>query len=105
MLTTVLLAAVLSFFAIRLSAQTGRLFNSENHLSSSLVSDVYQDSHGYIWVATHNGLNRLDGYQIKNYHRGDGSGMSADYINNVCQDQKGNLFVATNKGVDFFSVW
>jgi len=31
-------------------------------LSNTYVSDIMKDSKGFIWVATHNGLNKFNGY-------------------------------------------
>jgi len=36
-------------------------------LADNFVRDVARDSHGYIWIATINGLSRYNGYQIYNY--------------------------------------
>ena len=36
-------------------------------LSSNLVTDVYQDHRGLIWISTRDGLNCYDGHQIKTY--------------------------------------
>lgn len=39
-----------------------RVFDTKAGLSQSSVLDVVQDSLGYIWLATQDGLNRFDGY-------------------------------------------
>ena len=36
-------------------------------LPYSFVSDIFKDSEGYVWVATHSGIGRYDGYQFLNY--------------------------------------
>ena len=46
-------------------AQSGKLFNTDNQLSSNLATQVFQDKSGFIWIATRNGLNTYDGYHIK----------------------------------------
>ena len=43
----------------------------ENGLSHSSVTCIAQDSIGFIWVGTKNGLNRFDGHDFKVYQRGD----------------------------------
>ena len=41
----------------------------ENGLSQSTVMDIVQDSQGFLWFATENGLDRYDGYEIVSYNR------------------------------------
>lgn len=38
-------------------------------LSNNSVKAIYQDSLGFIWMGTKNGLNRFDGYESKTYYR------------------------------------
>ena len=39
-------------------------------LSQSTVNAMLQDSQGYLWLATENGLDRYDGDSIREYRRG-----------------------------------
>lgn len=39
----------------------------EDGLSQALVEYIYQDSFGYIWIGTNDGLNRYNGNDIKVY--------------------------------------
>ncbi|WP_373846720.1 two-component regulator propeller domain-containing protein, partial [Bacteroides heparinolyticus] len=48
-------------------AQTGKFYSTENGLSSSLINQLFQDSKGFIWVATEYGLNRFDGLNFFTY--------------------------------------
>ena len=42
-----------------------RVISLEQGLSQSVVFDVTQDSSGFMWIATQDGLNRFDGYNFK----------------------------------------
>lgn len=42
-------------------------YTTEDGLSQNIVQSIVQDSEGYIWLATHNGLEMFDGYTFKNY--------------------------------------
>ena len=62
---SILLILILSVFSILPSwGQSGKLFNTDNQLSSNLATQVFQDKSGFIWIATRNGLNTYDGYHI-----------------------------------------
>ncbi|MGI9232359.1 MAG: two-component regulator propeller domain-containing protein [Woeseiaceae bacterium] len=72
----------------------------EHGLSQATVMDIHQDSQGYIWLATENGLNRWDGYGVKLYsrERGNPNGLGNDYIWAIDEDAEGNLWFATEGG-------
>lgn len=44
-----------------------KVYDFEDGLSHRIVSKILQDSTGFIWIATINGLNRFDGYEFVNY--------------------------------------
>jgi signal transduction histidine kinase/ligand-binding sensor domain-containing protein/CheY-like chemotaxis protein len=69
-------------------------------LSQSTVMSILQDKEGYLWLATESGLNRYDGYTIREYRRGRGSehGLASDYIWKIAQDATGDLWLATVGG-------
>lgn len=59
-----LLMFIFCLTAQNMMAQRGKFFNSDNQLSSNLATQVFQDSNGFIWIATRNGLNIYDGYNF-----------------------------------------
>lgn len=42
-------------------------FSAYNGLAQRSVTNILQDSKGFIWFSTWNGLNKFDGYTFKNY--------------------------------------
>ena len=65
-------------------------------LAHSRIMQIFQDSKGFLWLATGEGLSRFDGYGFTNYGRRDGLG--SDYINDVIADRNGHLWAANNGG-------
>src|ERR1700722_4311942 len=68
-----------------LAAQTpnvSRIITVRNGLPQSYVSGILQDSNGFLWVATLNGLGRYDGRGFTNYRHtsADTSGLSGNII-------------------------
>jgi ligand-binding sensor domain-containing protein/signal transduction histidine kinase len=74
----------------------------EKGLSQSVVNCVFQDSRGYIWVGTQNGLNRFDGYhfEIFSYNPADSNSLSNNWIYSIDEDRNGNLWVGTKGGLN-----
>jgi diguanylate cyclase (GGDEF)-like protein len=73
----------------------------EEGLSQATVQDVLQDSRGYIWLATEEGLNRYDGLSFKVYKRdpGDAGSLPSSFVWDVEEDGGANLWVATAAGL------
>ena len=69
-------------------------------LSMSTISSILQDSQGYIWLATESGLNRYDGYTVRQFRRerGNQHGLASDYIWSIAEDAHGDLWLATDGG-------
>jgi ligand-binding sensor domain-containing protein len=73
----------------------------EDGLSQSTIFDIMQDSKGFIWFATNNGLNRYDGYNFKVYSSSvfDSSSISDNGITALHKDIDGIMWVGTKQGV------
>ena len=74
----------------------------EGHgLSESTVYDVFQDSRGYIWISTDNGLNKYDGYSMKSYQymHNDQNSISEGAPRTIFEDMDGNIWISTNQGL------
>ncbi len=69
-------------------------------LSQSTVMSILQDSQGYLWLATESGLDRYDGYSIREYRRqrGNESALASDYVWAVAEDAEHDLWLATVGG-------
>ena len=65
-------------------------------LPHSNVRFIFQDSRGYLWVGTGDGLGRFDGYSFTSYDTRDGLGHA--FINAITEDRQGRIWVATNGG-------
>ncbi|MDR3262564.1 MAG: response regulator [Tannerella sp.] len=72
----------------------------ENGLSQSNVKAIIQDSYGFMWFGTKNGLNRYDGTSVKILKCEDViSGKGNNNISAIYEDAERKLWVGTDKGV------
>jgi ligand-binding sensor domain-containing protein/signal transduction histidine kinase len=72
----------------------------EDGLSQSTVFDIMQDSEGFLWFATQDGLNRYDGYSFKIYYADEKKSncISDNTIHVIREDSHGNLWIGTAGG-------
>ena len=73
-------------------------------LSQSTVKAIYQDSKGFMWFGTKDGLNRFDGYDFKVFKNDPLNRFSLgnNYITDILEDRDGYLLIATRIGLDKF---
>jgi len=74
----------------------------DDGISQSEIKSIYQDSEGYLWFATQNGLNKFDGYNFENffYDPTNNQSLSNNWIFDLTEDSKGNLWLGTKEGLN-----
>ncbi|NDV80989.1 hybrid sensor histidine kinase/response regulator transcription factor [Bacteroides sp. 51] len=74
--------------------------DGENGLSASNVKAVLQDSYGFMWFGTKNGLNRYDGTSILQLNCKDlKTGTGNNNIAALFEDKEHKLWVGTDRGI------
>jgi len=72
----------------------------KNGLSNNEVLCFFQDSKGFMWIGTHDGLNKFDGYKFTAYKKSRQipNSMSDNIIRSINEDNDGILWIGTNRG-------
>ena len=73
----------------------------ENGLSQNTVRSICQDSLGYLWFGTQNGLNRYNGHamDIYEFDKTDSLSLSSNFITTLCAAKNGDVWIGTNHGL------
>jgi signal transduction histidine kinase/ligand-binding sensor domain-containing protein/DNA-binding response OmpR family regulator len=81
-------------------------YKRKDGLSNSSVFAIEQDSEGFMWFGTRDGINRFDGFQFKNFKStSTNSGMVSNDIRNVVYDSVTNsMFIGTLGGVSVLNL-
>ena len=66
-------------------------FTIEDGLSNNVVYATHQDSKGFLWIATHDGLNRYDGYEFKKFLHNpfDKKTLASNMVIDMAEDENG----------------
>lgn len=74
----------------------------EEGLSQLSVLNMFQDSEGYIWYGTRNGVTRYDGYEMKIYQHevNNPFSLTDNSIKCIAEDKDGNIWIGTANGLN-----
>ena len=71
-------------------------------LPSSKIYHMIQDSKGYMWFATENGVSRFDGYEFRNFTTKDG--LPTNSTLKLYEDYKGRIWFSSFTGeISYFN--
>lgn len=75
----------------------------DDGLSNRVVTTIFQDSEGFIWAGTNDGLNRLDGYRIKKfYYEPNSISLPNNVISQITGNQ--NIYISTESGIIQYNI-
>jgi len=99
----IILILLLIFGFLPLSGQDHFKFSHltfDDGLPDNFSECVLEDSEGFIWIGTNNGLCRYDGSEIIVYQNNpeDSTSISSNYIFELFEDSEGELWIGTNMG-------
>src|SRR5258706_16424608 len=83
------------------------LLQTKDGLSSNTVTSILQDSDGFIWIGTLNGINRFDGSSIKAYNWANKNYplYLSEGIRCMAEKGSGKFLVSTRNGMTWFSAY
>ncbi|MDR0575883.1 MAG: response regulator [Tannerella sp.] len=81
------------------------IMTSNDGLGNNVVRHIFQDSRGFLWMSTLNGLTRYDGHSFVTFRPGTGDEISLlrHHITRVTEDS--NNFLWINVSPDYFSCY
>jgi two-component sensor histidine kinase/ligand-binding sensor domain-containing protein len=73
---------------------------ADKGLSQSGVSSIFQDSQGFMWFGTQDGLNKYDGYDftVYKYNALDSHSLSDNFISSIYEDKSRIMWIGTDGG-------
>jgi ligand-binding sensor domain-containing protein len=78
-----------------------KTYTTADGLLRDTAQCIVQDSRGFLWFCTSDGLSRFDGYGFTNYTTDDG--LPHRVVNSFLETRAGVYWVATNEGLAGFN--
>jgi len=90
----------IAFLSAQIDFHGLRYINTQQGLSQGMVYDILQDSDGFLWIGTKDGLNRYDGYSFKVFTNDpyNLNSISNNSVRKIFEDSRGLLWIATESG-------
>lgn len=86
---------------VLLDGENSRIYNIESGFPDNFIREVYEDSHGIIWVGSKNAglikLNGLDDWEVLNIEKD----LTSNYIMSITENNKNQLVVGTISGINY----
>jgi ligand-binding sensor domain-containing protein len=104
---SILLTIVISysFGTTTISSIKFKHLSVKDGLSRSWVKCIHQDSHGFLWFGTEDGLNKYDGYNFSVYRHNSTykNSLNHNNITTIYEDSKGTLWIGTHVGLYIYN--
>lgn len=100
-LLVVLVFAGLSTIDLARCSPRFQRFSFDDGLSDLTINAIVQDSAGFLWIGTRNGLNRFDGVRFRIFLRDptDSTSLVNDDVKHLLVDSRGTLWIGTSQGL------
>ena len=71
----------------------------------TLISNVYQDKNGLLWLGHFQGITVWDLQTDSLYYWDKNNGLCDNIVQAIAEDDYGNIWITTSKGISLLSVW
>lgn len=101
----IILCAIFQLLCITLHAQ--RIFSTaytmDDGLAANRVYSILQDSCGFIWFGTDDGLSRFDGIRFKNYYLSKYiDATTSNSVKKILIDHRGRMWIGLDSGIAIY---
>lgn len=76
----------------------------ETGLSQSSISTIFEDTDGFLWLGTSNGIYRFDGTSMQVFEKSleGNTGLSYGHVESIYQDDEKLLYIGTDQGLGIY---
>lgn len=94
---------MLAFISLQAQNYNFKHLTSENGLPQSVVTDIYKDSRGFVWITTWNGVSRYDGINIRNNEEIAKGYLPVGQMGSIKEDKYGDIWIGSTQALVKYS--
>ena len=99
-----LVSSFCSLFAQEKQLEYSKHLSIYEGLAHNGVTSILEDSKGYTWFGTYDGLNKYDGYTLKTLKNTiDKNILVSNRVRSIAEDFEGNLWIGTDEGISIYN--
>ncbi|TYA71714.1 hybrid sensor histidine kinase/response regulator transcription factor [Seonamhaeicola marinus] len=90
-------------FAQKAQLEYQQKLTISNGLAHNGVTSILEDSRGYVWFATYDGINLYDGYELRTIKNTiDRDVLTSNRVRSLAEDSNGNIWIGTDDGITIY---
>src|SRR5215813_1330702 len=100
-LFSLLIFSAISCLSLHAEQLPIKTYTTADGLGRDQINRIVQDSHGFLWFCTGEGLSRFDGYRFINYTTA--NGLPSNGVTDLLEARDGTYLIATASGLSVFN--
>lgn len=102
----IILLLIVSVISNYSQSYTFMNITEKDGLSGNTVTDIFQDSMGYLWIITPDGVNLYNGYEFKIFRNDpfDSNSLSPGIATSISQTKDGSIWIGTTRGLNRYDI-
>jgi signal transduction histidine kinase/ligand-binding sensor domain-containing protein/DNA-binding response OmpR family regulator len=104
LLFLLLFLSIHNFYAQESKLVYAKKITISTGLAHNGVSSVFEDSNGFLWIGTYQGLNKYDGIKLTTYKNAiDLDILTSNRVRSISEDKNKNLWIGTDEGITIYN--
>lgn len=91
-------------FAQKNNLEYQKKLTISNGLAHNGVTSILEDSKGFVWFGTYDGINLYDGYKLRTIKNTlDTDPLTSNRVRSLAEDAEGNIWIGTDDGITIYN--
>jgi signal transduction histidine kinase/ligand-binding sensor domain-containing protein/DNA-binding response OmpR family regulator len=100
----IIFLGITNIYAQEIKIEYAKKITISDGLAHNGISSVLEDSNGFLWIGTYQGLNKYDGIKLTTYKNTiDVNLLTSNRVRAISEDTSNNLWIGTDEGLTIYN--